>query len=122
MLISSLNHYIPFLWNPSGVLHVSTCLFKIWNLHIDTMHRVSSLLEYDPPTVVTYFQPWKVPTWFPCSFQSILISVLIYVVHTPTNALFINLVKSFRFTLKYTIILLLHRRRYVVKHNLITEV
>jgi len=32
----------------------------------------------------------------------------IYVVHLPTNALFINLVKSFKFTLKYTIISLLH--------------
>ena len=31
-----------------------------------------------------------------------------YVVHTPTNALFINLVKSFKFTLKYIIISLLH--------------
>ena len=32
----------------------------------------------------------------------------IYVVHTPTNAVFINLVKSFKFTLKYTIMSLLH--------------
>ena len=32
----------------------------------------------------------------------------IYVVHTPTNVLFINLVKSFKFALKYTIISLLH--------------
>ena len=32
----------------------------------------------------------------------------IYAVHTPTNALFINLVKSSKFTLKYTIISLLH--------------
>jgi hypothetical protein len=32
----------------------------------------------------------------------------IYAVHSPTNALFINLVKSFKFTLKYTIISLLH--------------
>ena len=32
----------------------------------------------------------------------------IYVVHSPTNALFTNLVKSFKFTLKYTITLLLH--------------
>ena len=31
-----------------------------------------------------------------------------YVVHTPTNALLINLVKSFKFTLKYIIISLLH--------------
>ena len=31
-----------------------------------------------------------------------------YAVHSPTNALFINLVKSFKFTLKYTIISLLH--------------
>ena len=30
-----------------------------------------------------------------------------YVVHSPTNALFIYLVKSFKFTLKYTIISLL---------------
>ena len=34
----------------------------------------------------------------------------IYAVHSPTNALFINLVKSFKFTLKYTIILLLNFR------------
>ena len=32
----------------------------------------------------------------------------ICVVHTPTNALFLNLVKGFKFTLKYTIISLLH--------------
>ena len=32
----------------------------------------------------------------------------IYVVHTPTHALIINLVKSFKFTLKYTMISLLH--------------
>ena len=32
----------------------------------------------------------------------------IYVVYTPTNALFINLVKSSKFTLKYTTIYLLH--------------
>jgi len=32
----------------------------------------------------------------------------INVAHSPTNALFINLVKSFKFTLKYTIISLLH--------------
>jgi len=31
-----------------------------------------------------------------------------YVVHTPTNALFINLFKSSKFTLKYVIISLLH--------------
>jgi len=31
-----------------------------------------------------------------------------YVVHSPINALFINLVKSFKFTLKYTIISPLH--------------
>ena len=31
-----------------------------------------------------------------------------YIVHTPTNALFIKLVKSLKFTLKYTIISLLH--------------
>jgi len=32
----------------------------------------------------------------------------IYVVHSPTHALFINLVKIFKFTLKYTIISLPH--------------
>jgi len=32
----------------------------------------------------------------------------VYVVHSPTNAPFISLVKSFKFTLKYTIISLLH--------------
>jgi len=33
----------------------------------------------------------------PCIFE-------INIVHSPTNALFVNLVKSFKFTLKYTII------------------
>ena len=37
----------------------------------------------------------------------------IYVVHTPTNALFINLVNSFKFTLKYTIISLLYIYIYI---------
>ena len=32
----------------------------------------------------------------------------IYAVHSPTNALFINSVKIFKFTLKYPIISLLH--------------
>jgi hypothetical protein len=36
------------------------------------------------------------------------VHVEIYAVHTPTNAPFINLVKSFKFTLKHTIISLLH--------------
>jgi len=36
---------------------------------------------------------------------------MIYVVHSPTNALFINLVKILKFTLKYTILSILH-----VKH------
>jgi len=31
-----------------------------------------------------------------------------YIVHSPTNTLFINLFKRFKFTLKYTIISLLH--------------
>jgi len=34
--------------------------------------------------------------------------VLVFPVHSSTNALFINLVRSFKFTLKYTIILRLH--------------
>jgi len=41
----------------------------------------------------------------------------IYVVHTPTNALFINLVKSFKFALKHTIILLLHVSVYNDHHQ-----
>ena len=32
----------------------------------------------------------------------------IYIVHSPTNALFINFIKSFKFTLKFTIITLVH--------------
>jgi len=35
-------------------------------------------------------------------------TMCMHVVHSPTNALFINLVKSFKFTLKYKIISLLH--------------
>jgi len=43
-----------------------------------------------------------------CSFYRCTVHFEIYVVHSPTNALFINLVESFIFTLKYTIISLLH--------------
>ena len=35
-------------------------------------------------------------------------SLVIYIVYSQTNALFINLVRSLKFTLKYTIISLLH--------------
>jgi len=43
-----------------------------------------------------------------CAKTKICFFFYIYVVHSTTNALFINLVKSFKFTLKYTIISLLH--------------
>jgi hypothetical protein len=42
-------------------------------------------------------------------FRRFTVHFEIYAVHTPTNALFINLVKSFKFTLKYIIISLLLR-------------
>jgi len=41
----------------------------------------------------------------------------IYVVHSPTNTLFINLVKSFKFALKYTIISLLHVSVFINHHQ-----
>ena len=41
-------------------------------------------------------------------FNRWVVNFEIYVVHSPTIALFINLVKSFKFTLQYTIISLLH--------------
>ena len=41
--------------------------------------------------------------FYPCTVHFEL-----YAVHSSTNALFINLVKNFKFTLKYTIISLLH--------------
>jgi len=41
------------------------------------------------------------------SSSSLSLHFEMYVVHTPTNALFISLVKSFKFTFKYTVISLL---------------
>jgi len=41
----------------------------------------------------------------------------IYPVHTPTNALFINLVKLLKFTLKYTVISLLHVSVFNGRHQ-----
>ena len=41
----------------------------------------------------------------------------IYIVHSPTNALFINLLKSFKFTLKYIIISLLHVSVFNDRHQ-----
>ena len=46
----------------------------------------------------------------------------IYVVHTPTNALFINLVKSFKFPLKCTIISLLHVTVFNDHHQVINYI
>ena len=43
-----------------------------------------------------------------CIFYRCTVHFEIYVDHSPTNALFITTVKSFTFTLKYTIISLLH--------------
>jgi len=40
-----------------------------------------------------------------------------HVVHSPTNALFINLVKSFKFTLQYKIISLLHASVFNDRHQ-----
>ena len=48
---------------------------------------------------------WKKNTHY---FHRCTVHFEIYVVHSPTNALFINLVESFKFTLKYTIISLVH--------------
>ena len=45
---------------------------------------------------------------FQNGFRKQFSNILIDVVRTPTNALFINLVKSFKLTLKYTIISFLH--------------
>jgi len=46
-----------------------------------------------------------------------VMNILSDVVHTPTNALFINLVKSFKFTLKYTITSVLHVSVFNGRHQ-----
>ena len=43
-----------------------------------------------------------------CNFYRCTVHFEIYAVHITTNALFINFVKSFKFTLKYTTISLLY--------------
>ena len=58
--------------------------------------RNSGLEKGSPPNTAIY------------NFYRCTMHFEIYVVHSPTNALFINLVKSFKFTLKYTTISLLH--------------
>ena len=49
-----------------------------------------------------------ITTYFHIFFYDCTVHFEIYVLHTTTNALFINLVNSFKFTLKYTVISLLH--------------
>jgi len=56
--------------------------------------------------MIMYFQFLKLPLVI--FFNHCTVHFEIYIVHTPMNALFINLVKSFKFTLKYAIISLLH--------------
>ena len=41
----------------------------------------------------------------------------LYVVHSPTNTFFINLVKGFKFPLKYTIMSLLHVSAFNGHHH-----
>jgi hypothetical protein len=55
----------------------------------------------------------------PCVYNFHLCNVHfeIYVVQSPTNALFINLVKSFKFTLKCTIISLPHVSVFNDRHQ-----
>jgi len=51
------------------------------------------------------------------NFYHFTVHFEIYAVHSPTNALFINLVKSVKFSLKYTIISLLHVSVFNGRHH-----
>jgi len=92
---SNMVKYISFLfyktgWHPCNAPELHT--WHIW---------VKSLLDF------TLFWLNHKHT-FNFFFYRCVMHFEIYVLHTPTNALFINLVESFKFTLKYTIISLLH--------------
>ena len=64
----------------------------------------SGLLRCDTVSLGKWFQEFRRNISF---FYRCTVHFEIYVVHSPTNALFINSFKSFKFILKYTIISLL---------------
>ena len=66
----------------------------------------SSSSFQDPKSL--QFSSRLIPKYFVKLFYRCTVHFEIYVVHSPTKALFINLLESFKFTLKYTIISLLH--------------
>ena len=68
------------------------------------------------PTLTSFFLGGG-GTLFSYFFYHCTMHFEIYIVHSPTNVLFINFVKSFKFTLKYTITLLLHASVFKDHHQ-----
>jgi len=119
------HHHSMFLFHHSSMFvynHFSSSLFHDWYTFL--FHQCSQFLflhwsiflcHHVPSfcfTIVPNFCVTTVPNSFffkgSFSFYRCAMHFEIYAVHTPTSALFINLVKSFKFTLKYTVISLLH--------------
>jgi len=71
------------------------------NLHTTVTSEWSHVAKGD--ACITQYESEEIS-----KFYRWTVHIEIYVVHSPTNALFINLVKNFKFTLKYTIISFLH--------------
>jgi len=92
---SNMVKYISFLfykigWHPCNAPELRTWYTWVKSLLDFTLFRLNH------NKIFSYF------------FYDCTVHFEIYVLHTTTNALFINLVNSFKFTLKYTVISLLH--------------
>jgi len=100
-ILLSVFYFISFHW-----VHLLVNISTVKNACY-VQHKIRSETEY--------ITMWR--RWFWVSAQNQISTNVFYrctvyfeicLVHSPTNALFINLVKSFKFTLKYTTISLLH--------------
>ena len=76
-------------------------LVKNGDLYVSDNSSSSVKRRYKPFSSSSYRKPLPII----CFFYRCTVHFEIYVVHSPTNALFINLVKRFKFTLKYTLLL-----------------
>jgi len=83
------------------------------NQFIDRMKGFSSLNLKGKPIIYAFLLRVRIKNLnlhlkFLTFFYRCTVHFEFYAVHSQTNSLFINLVKSFKFTLKYTIISVVH--------------
>ena len=106
---------VSILGQPNPV-HIPTS--HLLEIHLNIIHPSTPRSPQWPPSLRFPQQDPIHPLLLTHTFNN----QILYVIHTPTNALFIRLVKSFKFTLKYTIISRLHVSGFNDHHQRVLSV